>query len=259
LAQDKNASQTTYVTQSNVLYYDNEQDLDDYQKERCRLDLYYPEEKKDFVTVVWFHGGGLKGGNKYIPNELKEKGIAIAAVNYRLYPNIKCPVYLKDAAAAVAWIFDNIEKYGGDPNKIVISGHSAGGYLTSMIGLDKKWLAPHDIDADKIWLLVPFSGHTITHMTVREERGIPAEQAIVDEFAPLYHVRNDAPPMVLITGGRDLELLGRYEENTYFWRMMQVAGHLHTSIYEVQGFDHGGMPAPAFSIMLDHINAMLNE
>lgn len=253
-AQQITEAPTTFVTQNDILYYDNESDLDDYQKERCRLDLYYPENVKDFPTVVWFHGGGLKGGERYIPKELKEKDIAIAAVNYRLYPKVKCPGYIEDAAAAVAWVFKNIKKYGGDPDKIIVSGHSAGGYLTSMVGLDKKWLAPYDIDANKIWLLVPFSGHTITHMTVREERGIPQEQAIVDEFAPLYHVRPDAPPVVLITGDRNLELLGRYEENAYFWRMMQVAGHQQTFIYEVQGFDHGGMPAPAFSILLDHID-----
>ncbi len=258
-AQHKTDSLTTYVTQTDILYYDNESGLDEYQTERCRLDLYYPEHVKDFPTVVWFHGGGLKGGERYIPEELKEKDIAIAAINYRLYPKVKCPVYIEDAAAAVAWVFKNIKKYGGDPDKIIVSGHSAGGYLTSMVGLDKKWLAPYDIDANEIWLLVPFSGHTITHMTVREERGIPPEQAIVDEFAPLYHVRPDAPPIVLITGGRDLELLGRYEENAYFWRMMQVAGHQQTFIYEVQGFDHGGMPAPAFSILIDFIKALLEN
>ena len=79
----------------------------------------------------------------------------------------------------------------------------------------------------------------------------------MDKLAPLYHVRPDAPPLVLITGDRDLELLGRYEENAYLWRMMQVAGHEKSYLYEVQGFDHGGMAAPAFSILLDFINDSL--
>ena len=53
----------------------------DYLLERCKLDIYYPENKKDYATVVWFHGGGLTGGQKHIANELKNKGIAVVAVN----------------------------------------------------------------------------------------------------------------------------------------------------------------------------------
>ncbi len=140
--------------------------------------MYYPKDKKDFPTVVWFHGGGLTGGNKHIPEALKEEGICVVAVNYRLYPKVKSPVYIEDAAAAVAWVFNNINDYGGDPSLIFISGHSAGGYLTMMVGLDKRWLKSNDIDANRIAGLIPFSGHTITHMTVRKERGIPNTQPI---------------------------------------------------------------------------------
>ncbi len=244
-----------YKLEENINYYSHgEATQDDYITERCRLDVYYPSGIKEFATVVWFHGGGIKNGNKFIPGKLKENGIAIVAVNYRLSPAVKNPAYIKDAAAAVAWTFNNIEKYGGNASKIIVSGHSAGGYLASMIGLDKKWLAEHNIDADKIAMLVPFSGHTITHFTIREERGIEEYRPIVDEFAPLYHVRADAPPLVLITGDRQLELLGRYEENAYLWRMMKEAGSTTTTLFELDGFNHGAMASPAFEILLKEIN-----
>jgi acetyl esterase/lipase len=244
-----------YKTESDILYYDNNlTEINEYMEERCRLDLYYPANKINFPVVVWFHAGGLRGGERFIPDQLKNQNIAIVAVDYRLYPKVSCPAYIEDAAAAVAWVFKNIHKYGGDPNLIFASGHSAGGYLTSMIGLDKKWLSHHNIDADSIAGLIPFSGHTITHFTVREEMGIPGEQPIIDEFAPLFYVRPDAPPLVLITGDRELELLGRYEENAYLMRMMKVAGHQKTTLYELQGFDHGGMAEPAFSILLKVLN-----
>ncbi len=171
-------------------------------------------------------------------------------------PGAHCPEYIEDAAAAVAWTFKHIAKYGGDPDKIVVSGHSAGGYLTSMVGLDKKWLAKFNIDANKIAMLIPFSGHTITHMTIRKERGIPDTQPIVDEFAPLYHVRADAPPLILITGDREREMLGRYEENAYLWRMMKIAGHTKTKLYELDSFDHGGMASPAFEVLLNEIKVL---
>lgn len=246
-----------YSTEADINYYNNNS-VDAYINERCRLDLYYPQNRPGFPTIVWFHGGGLRAGKKYVPRELMEKGIAVAAVNYRLFPKVKSPEYIKDAAASVAWIFKNIEKFNGDKDLIFVSGHSAGGYLTSMVGMDKRWLAEHDIDADKIAGLIPFSGHTITHFTVREERGIPGEQPIIDEFAPLFHVRKEAPPLILITGGRDVELLGRYEENAYMMRMMKVAGHTKTELYELQGLDHIGMVAPAHSILLNFVNNYVN-
>lgn len=123
-----------------------------------------------------------------------------------------------------------------------------------MVGLDKQWLAKYGVDANKIAALLPVSGHTITHFTVRQERGIPGTQPIVDEFAPLYHVRADAPPLVLMTGDRNMEMLGRYEENAYLWRMMKEAGHTDTVLYETQGFNHGEVVNPACAILLKHIN-----
>jgi acetyl esterase/lipase len=244
----------TYRTETDISYLEQGQEATSYQLERCRLDIYYPENRAGYATLVWFHGGGLKGGNRSIPKQLQSQGIAVVGVNYRLYPNVKCPGYLEDAAAAVAWTFRNIEEYGGDPTKIFVTGHSAGGYLASMIGVDKRWLAECGIDANRIAGLIPLSGHTITHMTVREERGIPQTQPVVDEFAPLYHVRPDAPPILLITGDRELEMLGRYEENAYFMRMLKVAGHKDVTLYELQGYGHG-MFEPSVAPMLRWMQA----
>ena len=144
---------------------------DPYGLERCKLDVYYPENGKDFGTVVWFHGGGLSGGSKFIPEELKNSGLAVVAVNYRLLPKCSIKDCIDDAAAAVAWTFKTIEEYGGSRQRIFVSGHSAGGYLTNMIGLDKKWLQVYGIDADSIAALIPFSGHAISHFAYREIAG----------------------------------------------------------------------------------------
>jgi len=243
------AQPISYKILPNISYRSGE-NLDDYQKQRCKLDIYYPENVDSFITVVWFHGGGLTAGEKSIPERLKNHKLAIVAVNYRLSPKVKSPAYIDDAAAAVAWVFKNISKYGGDPKKIVVSGHSAGGYLTSMIGLDKHYLAAYGIDANAIFKLVPFSGQMITHFTIRNEHGIKETQPIIDDMAPLFHVRADAPPLYLITGDRELEMLGRYEENAYMWRMMNLVGNKSTTLYELDGFDHGGMVDPAFDLLL---------
>ena len=246
------SKEVAYVEEKEIIYRVGN-DLDDYKRERCKLDVYYPKNKNGFSTIIWFHGGGLKAGNKFIPETLKNQGIAIVAVNYRFSPKVESPAYIEDAAAATAWVFNHIEKYGGNKSKIFVSGHSAGGYLTSMIGLDKSYLHQYDIDADSIAALIPFSGHTITHFTIRDERGISGTQVVVDELAPIHHIRKDAPPLILITGDREMEMLGRYEENAYMYRMMKVIGHENTILYELDGFNHGGMAEPAFYILRDYV------
>ena len=253
------AQEVQYLTESNLPYYDNSIiQSDNYIKERCVLDIYYPTNIKNFATIVWFHGGGLTGGEKEIPEALKEKGFAVVGVSYRLSPKVKAPAYIEDAAAAVAWVFRNIKNYRGDTFSIFVSGYSAGGYLTDMIGLDKKWLSVYDIDANDIAGLISLSGQAITHFTIREERGIPGTQPIIDELAPLYHVRKDASPLILITGDRELELLGRYEENAYLMRMMKLNGHQKTKLYELDGYDHGIVDA-AMPLLLKEVNKIIHE
>ena len=209
----------------------------------CRLDIYYPVGKTGFSTVVWSHGGGLTGGRREIPEALKDKGLAVVGVEYRLSPQTPVAGCLEDAAAAVAWVVRHIASYGGDPELIFLAGHSAGGYLVSMLGLDKRWLAAQGLDPDRaVAAVIPYSGQAVTHFTRRAELGMPAGQPLVDDMAPLFHVRADAPPMLLLSGDRELEMLGRYEENAYFWRMLRIAGHPDVRLLEFDGYDHGNMP-----------------
>jgi len=248
----------TYRTERDLPYRSDET-LPAEARERCRLDLYHPTQVKDFPTVVWFHGGGLTKGEKSIPAGLQNQGIAIAAANYRLAPAAQSPAYIEDAAAAVAWTLKEIERRGGSRRRVFVSGHSAGGYLAAMIILDKRWLKPHGIDPDELAGAIPYSGQCITHFTIRAERGIPDRQPVIDEFAPLYHVRGDAPPLLLITGDRERELLGRYEETAYFARMLKIAGHKRVQLFELQGFDHGGMAEPAHPLLLRFVKERVTE
>ena len=251
-------SAETYTLRENIHYYpESVNQSDAYINERCVLDIYYPQQAKNFATVVWFHGGGLTAGQKEIPEALKSKGIAIIGVNYRLSPKVTVSKCIEDAAAAVAWAFNQLSAMGGDTSKIFVAGHSAGGYLTAMVGLDKKWLQAFRIDANRIAGLIPFSGQAVTHFAARKEKGIAETRPIIDELAPLYHVRADAPPMLLITGDRELEILGRYEENAYLMRMMKVVGHEETRLMELDGYGHL-MAEPAFPLLLNELKRILD-
>jgi len=113
------AQNKVYVLKQNIPYYEDPAiKADNYQTETCVLDIYYPKDTKNFSTVVWFHGGGLTGGGKEIPEALKNKGICVIGVGYRLNPKVICPKYIEDAAAAIAWTFRHIQDYGGDPARI---------------------------------------------------------------------------------------------------------------------------------------------
>jgi len=249
-----------YVTEKNINYYpDSINSKDEYTKTQCTLDFYYPKDLKNYPTIVWIHGGGMSHGEKQLPKSLMNKGYAIVGVEYRLSPKVNAPAYIEDAAAAVAWTFKNIEKYGGSTKLIFLSGHSAGGYLDLMVTLDKCYLAKYNIDANTIAACIPFSGEAITHYTIRKERGIKNTQPIIDKYAPLYFVRADAPPLMLITGDREKELLGRYEETAYLWRMMKLVGHTRSTITELPGFDHGGMAKPAYPLLLKEVADITKE
>src|SRR6187455_518621 len=99
----------------------------EYEQQRCKLDLYLPANTKDFATIVWFHGGGLQGGDKrggYIEamgRRFASGGIAVASVNYRLSPQVSFPAYIDDAAAAVAFARNEIAKHGGSSKRVFIS------------------------------------------------------------------------------------------------------------------------------------------
>ncbi|RYG41927.1 MAG: alpha/beta hydrolase, partial [Chitinophagaceae bacterium] len=126
------------------------------------------------------------------------------------------------------------------------------GYLDLMVVLDKKYLQVHQIDANRIAGVIPMSPQTITHFTARSENGIPEKQPVIDSLAPLFHVRADAPPLLLITGDRELEMLGRYEENAYMARMMKISGHTNTRLMELDGYDHG-MVYPGLPLLLKEV------
>ena len=211
------ASSAADETVHKGIYYGPE-DGTEYQQERCQLDIYLPSDQPEkFPVLIYFHGGGITGGSRGGPN-LTSQGVCLVAPSYRLSPRAQCPDYLNDAADSVAWTFKNIEKYGGDPDRIFVGGMSAGSYLAAMITMDKSWLEKRGIDIDRIAGLLPISGHMITHFTVRKERGLSASTGLSDEFAPLYHVRKTPFPIFIQCGDNDYP--SRQEENKLFVSMM---------------------------------------
>lgn len=242
----------SYETAKDIPYYGKAPDK--YAAERCVADVYYPAGETGSDVVVWFHGGGLTGGEKHIPAELQNKGVCVVAVNYRLSPKAAHPAYIEDAAAAVAWTKKNISEYGGDPAKIIVAGHSAGGYLTLMLALDKSYLAKYGIGAaNDIASYWPISGQSMTHYTIREEMGLSQTVPYIDRYAPLHHITADTAPITLVCGQAELELPQRTAENYMLYQALLSAGNTVTKYYSLPGFDHGTCAPPALQLLVESL------
>lgn len=257
------AESLRYELKREIPYLAADAEADNYRRTRCALDLYYPTDRKGFATVIWFHGGGLTDGKKSIPEQLKNHGFAIVAVNYRLAPKAKTPGNapnagvkvsdcIADAAAAVGYISRNIASFGGDPKRIYLAGHSAGAYLALMVAMAPEYLKPYGLGPADLAGVLALSAQTITHFTDRQQRNISILQPVIDELAPLHFVMTpDLPPILLVTGDREKEMAGRYEENAYLMRMLKLNKHT-VELHELPGYGHN-MVKPAIPIVLNYL------
>ena len=240
------------VAKKDIPYYDSDFKRSGdsaYIDERCKLDLYYPDDVKNFTTVVVFHGGGMIRGNKSRYHFMENPGTAYAYVNYRLSgPRAKCPDYINDAAAAVAWVMRHIKEYGGNPERVVMTGHSAGGYLTAMVSLDPRYLKQFGFSPEQLFAVMPSSAQLTTHFTILNERRRKGEKVpaiVIDEYAPLSYISRNTPPMLLIVGDNATEIAGRVGENYMFHSLMVKAKNAKVELYQLPGFSHGNVWRPA--------------
>jgi acetyl esterase/lipase len=219
---------------------------DAYRQQRCKLDLYLPDGKRDFPMIVWFHGGSITAGDKKSCERLAQMFVAhdigFAAVNYRLSPKVKYPAYLEDAAASVAWVAKQSVQLGYTPGKLFVGGHSAGAYLATMLAMDEHYLKDAGIDVSEIAGILSVSGQMTTHFTVLQERGLdlPKERVTSDEAAPIYYTRKDTIPLLLMIGDNDWP--ARLEENQFFAAALKkVAGNQKVRFEIIASRTHGSI------------------
>jgi acetyl esterase/lipase len=129
------------------------------------LDLFLPEEKKDFPVVVFVHGGSwmygdktFSGWSKHLGSFYARHGIGAVMPNYRLAPQARHPDQVKDVAKAFAWTARNIQRYGGAPDQLFLCGHSAGGHLVSLLATDETYLKAEGLEQSAIKGVISVSG-----------------------------------------------------------------------------------------------------
>jgi acetyl esterase/lipase len=209
--------------------------------DRHQLDIYAPEGEWSAPVIVFIYGGGWKDGNKgdyrFVAATLAARGFLTVVPDYRLVPSVRFPAFLRDNAAAVAWTKGNISRYGGDPGRIFLMGHSAGAYNVAMLTLDKQWLGADGLDADRdiagtIGLAGPYDFLPL-HDPELEDIFAPAGDLRLSQ--PISFARSDAAPMLLAAGTVDQTVLPRNTEHLAE-AIRRDGGQVEERIYP--GVDH---------------------
>jgi acetyl esterase/lipase len=128
------------------------------------LDVYSPQGAKNLPVVFWIHGGGWQGGDKsdvqVKPQVLNGKGFVLVSTNYRLLPKVDMETLTRDVAKSIRWVHDHVAEYGGDPNRLLIMGHSAGAQLAALLCTDDSYLKAEGLLLAIVKGCVPVDGDT---------------------------------------------------------------------------------------------------
>ncbi len=176
---------------------------------RQELDLYVPEAPatEPRAVIVFIHGGSWATGSKsqyrFVGSSLAEQGFIAVLPNYRLSPAVKFPLFVEDAAQAVAWTLHNIAHYGGDPRRVFVMGHSAGAHIALLVALDRRYLAAAGASADDLRGAIGLSGPYDFKIDTDRLREVFGSAPDPRETQPIRFVRGDAPPLLLIHGTAD--------------------------------------------------------
>jgi len=173
------------------------------------LDVYAPERVPPSAPiVVFFYGGGWNSGERglyaFVGRSLAEEGFIVVVPDYRVYPSVKWPDFLKDSAMAVRWARDNAARLGGDPARLFVMGHSAGAYNAVQMATDKRWLAGVGMSKRDLRGAIGVSGpYDFLPVRTEELKAIFGPEAQRPDTQPINHVDGTEPPMLLMTGAGD--------------------------------------------------------
>ena len=190
--------------------------------ERQVLDIYSPPHAKNQPVVFWIHGGGWQMGDKSSvqikPQAFMDKGFVFVSTNYRLLPHVDMETIVRDIARSIRWVHDHIAESGGDPQRLLIMGHSAGAQLAALICTDDRYLKAEGLSLEIIKGCVPVDGDTYdvpaiieTAETRRRVHGQPQatyghrqkfgdDPAKHRDFSAVTHVARDKdiPPFLIL-------------------------------------------------------------
>ncbi len=200
-----------------------------------RLDVYTPGRVPHAPVVVFFHGGrwskGSKDGYRFVGQALAAQGFVVVIPNYRLYPQVRFPAFVEDAAQALRWTHDHIARYGGDPAALFVMGHSAGAHLAAMLALDNHYLQA--VGGSRAWLrgmiglAGPYDFLPLEDADLRDIFGPPPRYP---QSQPIQYVDGKNPPLLLLHGEDDANVNIKNSRNLA-QAVRRAGGPVETVIY----------------------------
>lgn len=212
---------------------------------RQHVDVYAPTAASATPRpiIVFIYGGSWNSGAKddyeFMGAALASQGFVVALPDYRLVPGVRFPTFVEDCAAAVRWVRDHAGDFGGDPNRIVLMGHSAGAYNAMMLALDAHYLRDAGVDANAIRGAIGLAGpYDFLPFDVDSTINAFGQAPDPQVTQPTHFARADAPPLYLLWGEKDTTVRRRSIDRLS--RAMQAAGgRVETKIYP--NIDHVGI------------------
>ena len=184
--------------------------------ERQQLDIYAPHAEADGPrpVIVWFYGGSWNSGSRegyaFAGRALAARGFVTVVADYRLVPEVRFPGFVEDGADAVRWVRENIGDHGGDGERIVLAGHSAGAYIAAMLANDPQWLGEdRDALAGMVGLAGPYDFYPFDTSSTVDAFG---EWHEPEATQPVTFADDTAPPALLLTGADDTTVKPRNSE-----------------------------------------------
>ena len=185
---------------------------------RQKLDIYRPVSAETGVSsgqkpvVIFFYGGSWKNGERsqyrFIGEALTRRGFLVVVPDYRLYPDVRFPAFVEDAAKSVRWTRDNITEFGGDPSRIFIAGHSAGAHIASLLAVDPSYLKAEGLGRDTLCGVIGLAGpYAFDPLEYRSTRAVFETLKDPDEARPIAKLSGNAPPFLLFHGDDDTTVL----------------------------------------------------
>lgn len=178
--------------------------------ERGRMDIYAPRKAADGSTaplIVFWYGGAWQEGSKsdyrFVGAALAKRGAMAVLPDYRLYPEVRFPDFLRDAAAAVARAQQEAPRYGADPRRTVLAGHSAGAYIAAMLALQPRYLREAGVDPSSIAGFFGLSGPYAVDPNTDTLHAIFDAVAEPGTYQVVPQVSAGAPPALLVHGTGD--------------------------------------------------------
>lgn len=174
---------------------------------RQKLDIYAPLESNDDLrpVILWFYGGSWKDGTRhgydFVGRAFAAQGFVTIIPDYRLVPEVRFPGFVEDGAAALRWVRRQVADYGGDPDRVVLAGHSAGAHIAAMLASDPQWLGD---DRARLRGFVGIAGpYDFAPFTSQAAKDAFDAWPQVAETQPVTFADAGNPPSLLLTGDSD--------------------------------------------------------